>query len=185
MQVCAYTNCDSAELFLNGRSLGQKAAARYEVLTWQVPYEAGTLLCVAKAGNETVQATVQTTGKAETLRLTPMNRDLPKEGNVLLFALECLDQNGAVVENATETVRFFCNERGRILATGSDVCDPVPPNSPVRKMRAGKITVAVQVLKGSAPLTVYAEGEQCGFATITVHSRAAHSLTACALRLLK
>lgn len=166
--VAVYTNCQTAELFLNGRSLGKKQAERYGVLSWQVAYEPGELLCKAQNGSTTVQAFVKTTGQPETLRLTRMNLDPPTVENVLLFTLECLDKNGCVVENAAETVRFFCNENGRVLATGSDVCDHTPPACPVRKMRAGKITVAVKVLKELAPLKLYAESEHCGFTVIEV-----------------
>ena len=166
--VAVYTNCKTAELFLNGRSLGKKQAERYRALSWQVAYEPGELLCKAQNGSTTAQTFVKTTGQPETLRLTRMNLDPPTVENVLLFTLECLDKNGCVVENAAETVRFFCNENGRVLATGSDVCDHTPPAYPVRKMRAGKITVAVKVLKELAPLKLYAESEHCGFTVIEV-----------------
>ena len=52
--VWCYTNAESVELFLNGRSVGVRdwSGTSELHLTWQVPYEPGTLRAVAKAGRE-------------------------------------------------------------------------------------------------------------------------------------
>ncbi|MDD5603453.1 MAG: glycoside hydrolase family 2 TIM barrel-domain containing protein [Eubacteriales bacterium] len=47
IDVMVYTNADEAELFLNGRSLGRKAATDYDFPAWQVPYEPGELKAAA------------------------------------------------------------------------------------------------------------------------------------------
>ena len=48
--VWCYTNCESVELFLNGKSLGEKRFSDTEELhlAWKVPYAPGTLKAVAK-----------------------------------------------------------------------------------------------------------------------------------------
>ena len=54
IDILAYTNCDSVELFLNGKSLGAK---EYDFvacshLTWQVPYCAGELKAIGYKGGK-------------------------------------------------------------------------------------------------------------------------------------
>ena len=48
--VWCYSNCESVELFLNGKSLGEKKFSDTKDLhlVWKVPYAAGTLKAVAK-----------------------------------------------------------------------------------------------------------------------------------------
>lgn len=52
VRVSCYTNCEETELFLNGKSLGKKKLknASGRVITWDFPFEAGTI--VAKAFNK-------------------------------------------------------------------------------------------------------------------------------------
>ena len=78
--VYVYTSGDSAELFLNGKSLGQKTkdprAAnvldRYRLRWLDVVYEPGELKAVAYRKGQTVgEAVVRTAGEPARLRLTP------------------------------------------------------------------------------------------------------------------
>lgn len=41
--VCAYTNCQELELFLNGKSLGKRQIEKYGHGEWKVEYQPGTL----------------------------------------------------------------------------------------------------------------------------------------------
>ena len=72
--VFVYTSGDSAELFLNGQSLGRKTKGQYEYrLYWNdVKYEPGKLKAVAyKNGKPWATDGVQTTGPAAKLVLQP------------------------------------------------------------------------------------------------------------------
>jgi len=91
--VLAYTNCDTVELFVNGKSYGIKTQEfprqgnsggwnRYAKtpvnsttadlhLSWDVAYEPGTIKAVGrKNGKQVIIEEVQTTGKAAALRIT-------------------------------------------------------------------------------------------------------------------
>ena len=75
--IWAATNCDSVELFLNGKSLGEKKLNRGHSLhvEWQVPYEPGTLKAVGKKdGKEVATDEVRTVGKAKRLVLPTRSR---------------------------------------------------------------------------------------------------------------
>ena len=43
IRVMAFTNCDEAELFLNGESLGLHPVHPIDMVSWMVPYRAGEL----------------------------------------------------------------------------------------------------------------------------------------------
>ena len=63
--VEVYTNAEEVELFLNGKSLGtQKQHPDASAITYQVPFEPGTLKAVARSGS-TIVATdeLKTAGK--------------------------------------------------------------------------------------------------------------------------
>jgi hypothetical protein len=47
VRIVCYTNCDEAELFLNGKSLGKKSLAENRMIVWDTTFIAGEL--VAKA----------------------------------------------------------------------------------------------------------------------------------------
>jgi hypothetical protein len=50
--VRAYSNCESVELFLNGKSLGRKERKDSMNLLWLVPYELGTLVAKGIKGGK-------------------------------------------------------------------------------------------------------------------------------------
>ena len=67
LSVECYTNCQEAELFLNGRSLGKikKATAKNQTPSWDVDYQAGELLVKGyNNGAEVSSYTINTSGNA-------------------------------------------------------------------------------------------------------------------------
>src|SRR5262249_36906505 len=72
IKVMAVTNADKVALVLNDKPLGEKAVDRYEMVTWEVPYQPGKLEAIAtKDGHEVVRCTVETTGPPVALQLVP------------------------------------------------------------------------------------------------------------------
>jgi beta-galactosidase len=114
--VYVYTNGDSAELFLNGKSLGKRAKDpkaevvrdRYALRWLDVPYQPGELKAVAyQNGRELGTATVRTAGEPATLRLTPDRATLKADGEDLSFVLvEAVDKDGNLCPLAMNEVKF-------------------------------------------------------------------------------
>ena len=160
--VVAYTNQPEAELFLNGKSLGRRTVERYGHAEWQVRYVPGRLEVIAMSnGVRTAEDRRETTGPAYRLGLRLENREAIRAGGRDLGIVSCYvtDAEGREVPDAGPFVRFTTDGNGRIYSTGSDVCDHVPLFSPDRRMRAGRITVAVRPGKESGAMRVYAESE--------------------------
>jgi beta-galactosidase len=114
--VYVYTSGDSAELFLNGASLGTRTKQpkadnvmdRYRLRWEQVTYQPGELKAVAySAGRKLGEARVVTAGEPEKLRLTPDRETLRAGGEDLAYLLvEAVDSRGNLCSLATDTVVF-------------------------------------------------------------------------------
>jgi len=145
--VTCYTNCDSVELFLNGRSLGTKGymfprtgmelkygnfPARARVprttadlhLTWDVPYEPGTLKAVGTTGGR-VSATAQvvTAGEPAAISLSADRQTiLANRRDVAHIAVQILDAQGHLAPLADNPIAFGIQGEGKII--GTDNGDP-------------------------------------------------------------
>ncbi|MDP3177860.1 MAG: DUF4982 domain-containing protein, partial [Spirochaetaceae bacterium] len=71
VSVLCYTNLDSAELFLNGGSLGAKRRdPSVEYIAWTLPFERGRLEARGRAGTEAISDALESTLPMARLRLT-------------------------------------------------------------------------------------------------------------------
>ena len=170
IDVWAYTNCEELELFLNGKSLGKKQIEKYGHGEWKVPYEPGKITVEASNGGKVVCSdTRETTGKAEKLILKLDNKITDANGkDIAVVTCYCVDCEGREVPDAAPFVRFCTNSLGKVVGTGSDITDHVPPHITDRRMRAGRITVAVQVGNTAGDLKVYATAENMETGVLTV-----------------
>ena len=176
VKVWAYTNCHEAELFLNGKSLGRKQVERYKHLEWFVEYEAGKLEAIGydESGKAIANDVKETAGAPVALKLRLENK-MKTIDDIAIITCFAVDSEGRIVPNASPTVEFHTNDYGRIVGTGSDVCDHTPLCSPVRKMREGYIGVSVgvsslkgRVLSKSGDVEVYANAEGLRGAKLTI-----------------
>lgn len=149
--VMAFTNCDTVELFLNGKSYGVKALQfprpgnsgawnRYDIppvgvttgdlhLMWDVPYEAGTSNAVGKkSGKIVVEEEIKTAGAPAAFRLSvDRNTIHADERDVAHVKIEVLDDAGNIVSNANVPVQIIVEGEGRMI--GLDHGNPVDHTS--------------------------------------------------------
>jgi beta-galactosidase len=172
INVWAYTNCQEAELFLNGVSLGKKQVEKYRHVEWQVEYVEGTVTVIGyNNGEKACKDEKKTSGKAVKLMLKCENAyDVSaKGGDMALFTCYAVDENGIEVPDASPYVSFHTNNCGIIKGTGSDISDHIPVTCPNRKMRAGKISIGVEVIKaGELTLTAESEGLEKGYVKVEI-----------------
>jgi len=157
----AYTNCDETELYLNGKSLGKRKVERYGHADWKVPYEKGVLRVVGRnSGEDVIYDEVKTSQKAISLKLKLENTVNYANGRDLaIITCYCVDNNGIMVFDAEPFIHFDTNQYGKIVGTGSDITDHIPPKESDRRMRAGLCAVAVKVGKELGELKVYARAD--------------------------
>jgi beta-galactosidase len=159
IKVVVFTNCSEVELILNGVSLGVKQTPpHYENPEWMVDYTRGELVAIGYMdGKEVCRDRIATTGKPHALRLYEDTVDAGA-GEVHMFTCVCLDENGNEVPDACPEV-FFTTDNAKLLGTGSDVTDHVPPQNSRRRMRMGKISIAVKAPPKGNSFTLFAESE--------------------------
>ena len=161
IRVVAYTNCEEAELFVNGKSFGKVKIDRPGHAEWSVPYVPGTIKAVGYNGGTPVAGDACRTTKNPVGLALKLENEIEKANgrDVALVTCTCVDEDGLEVPDANPFVRFTPNRLGRIVGTGSDVSDHVPVTCPDRKMRAGRIAVAVAIGEVAGTFTLRAEAD--------------------------
>lgn len=126
INIIAFSNCDSAELFVNGESAG---VCEFDInyadhLHWEVPYRAGTLRFVGYRGGKAVVETVlKTAGKPYAVRLSADKTCICADMHSLTFiTADVVDEEGNVVPNAQNAITFKTEDG--IVPCGVDNGDP-------------------------------------------------------------
>ncbi|HZC72590.1 MAG TPA: Ig-like domain-containing protein, partial [Jatrophihabitans sp.] len=202
VQVWAYSNAKSVELFLNGTSLGTKSfdaktstdgvhyfettecshddknyasgvcPGSYQSpngssgklhLTWNVPFQPGQLVAVAKdaAGNPVARDEIDTAGKPYTLRVTPDKLVLAGDGKALSdLTVDVVDKHGVVVPNADNAVTFDVSGAGSFAGADNGKEDDAEGyQSTTHDAFNGKVLGIVQASDHPGPITVRASGK--------------------------
>lgn len=148
--VFVYTNGDSAELFLNGKSMGRKSkktesdvsTERYRLMWHDVLYEPGELRAVGyKEGKPIGEAVVRTAGEPHSIRLTPDRKAVAADGEDLSFILvEAYDKDNNLCPLADNLIEFSIKGPGKIAGVGNgDQRSYEPFLAPYRKLFNGKV----------------------------------------------
>jgi len=141
LTVGCYTNCDSVELFLNGKSVGAKGYAfpRFGQgratptwqpqaangvrttndlhLAWDVPYEPGTLKAVGTKGGQTaVEVEISTTGDPAAIELS-VDRDAIRADrrDVAHITAKVVDAQGRMHPDADHEITFEIAGPGQLI----------------------------------------------------------------------
>ncbi|MEY4386532.1 MAG: hypothetical protein RLY20_1815 [Verrucomicrobiota bacterium] len=163
--VHVYTSGDSAELFLNGKSLGKKAKGKFEYrLRWDdVVYQPGELKVVAyKHGKKWATDVMKTTGPAAKLALTPDREKIAADGKDLSFVtVKVADKDGLLVPRLKNQLTFKIDGPGEIVATDNgDATSFESFQAPTRKAYNGLALVIVRAKAGEAgKITLKAEAD--------------------------
>jgi beta-galactosidase len=190
--VLAYTNCNIVELFLNGRSLGEKrlefpaqgtsggwnsyaqpvvnATTSDLHLSWDVPYEPGVLRAVGKRRDGTVACNgeVHTAGTPATIRLG-VDRDTitTGRGDVVHVTFEIVDSAGTVVPTADNVVSFTATG-GRVLLVDNANLQDLDPYRPDRRAAFNGRGLAILRAKEPGVLRVNANADGLRPASVSV-----------------
>jgi beta-galactosidase len=144
-----YTNCDSVELLLNGRSLGEKQVADrlLPALIWAVPNEPGSVEAVGKKGGSVAaRFQLKSIGKAERIELSPDLSVLKSGGRqVSTVEVQAVDGAGNRVPDAGQTITVEVRGAGRLVALdNSDLTDTTTVQSKERKLYQGRAVAVVR-----------------------------------------
>ena len=194
ISVWCNTNCESVELFLNGKSLGSKKMPLNSHLEWKVAYKPGILEArgikdvtedvkkvvrkiVTKDGKKDVRkivTKVETTGAPYSIVLRPDRNRINADGeDVSVINVSVVDDKGREVPVAGNLIKFELSGDGRIIGVGngdpsSHEADKCADGKWQRKLFSGRCQVIVQGGKnvGTLQLTGSSENLKTSVAVI-------------------
>ncbi|WP_111707829.1 glycoside hydrolase family 2 TIM barrel-domain containing protein [Lutibacter citreus] len=179
--VYCYTNCDEAELFVNGKSMGRKVKGkdlttlpidflRYEPktfdspyrLSWDVPYQPGSINVVGYKNGEIIkEKKIKTGGKPSKIKLSVDRSVINADGKDLAYVtVRIEDKYGNICPIADNLVTFTVKGTGKIV--GLDNGDPISLESFQGSKRKAFNGLALVILNST---------EQSGKIKLTVKSK--------------
>jgi beta-galactosidase len=168
--VFVYTNHNSAELFVNGKSMGvqkkhdESPQNRYRLMWNDVKYEAGSLKVIAydDDGNAAAEKTIVTAGEPHQIVLDPDRTELSSDGKDLAYVtVSVVDKEGNPCPTATNQLIFEVKGEGSFRAAcNGDATSLEMFHLPTMKLFSGKLVVLVQsgTKNGEIELSVKGKG---------------------------
>jgi len=172
--VVAYSNCESVELFLNGKSLGEKEMGDKMDLLWHVPFEAGVMVAKGRKDGEIVcEKEIRTASKPARIQLLADRSTIASDAqDVVHIEVIIQDVENNFVPNASNRINFRVEGEAEIIAV--DNGDPLNEesfDSPTRQAFNGKCLVILKSTKTKGEFTFYAESEGLDGAQIRGESK--------------
>ena len=157
IDVPVYTNAKKAELFINGKSQGCVDVEKYGYAHWSVAFEKGVIEAVGymQDGRKISHKKV-TPDTPFKLKLTSLNRIHKGKHELALFSCECFDENGNIIENFKDTIRFSTTKGAHIVATASETTDSTSVTENTRNMN-GWALVGIYADSEIEQFTLYAQ----------------------------
>ncbi|HZL78696.1 MAG TPA: glycoside hydrolase family 2 TIM barrel-domain containing protein, partial [Candidatus Limnocylindrales bacterium] len=184
--VLCFANCPEVTLTLNGKIIGTKklSDAVRGVLSWQVPYEPGTLKAIGRAnGREVCEYLLKTAGAASRIELLP---DLSRQSGAAADAtplradgkdvchveFRIVDENGVRVPNADAEVKFEMTGPASIIGIGNgDVNSVEDCKTSTHHTFQGRGLAILQTTTTPGSITLKATAPGLESANVTLPSR--------------
>lgn len=121
VEVWAYSNCDEVELTVNGKKLGRQPMPRNGHLKWKAVYQPGKVVAVGyKNGKRILTEKIETTKPAAKIVMKADRQMITADGrDVSVVTIELHDQNGRIVPDACNMLKFTLEGNGRIIGAGN------------------------------------------------------------------
>ena len=121
VEVWAYSNCDEVELTVNGKKLGRQPMPRNGHLKWKAIYQPGKVVAAGyKNGKRILTEMIETTKPAAKIVMKTDRQMITADGrDVSVVTIELHDQNGRLVPDACNTLKFTLEGNGRIIGAGN------------------------------------------------------------------
>jgi beta-galactosidase len=163
IDVWINSNAEQVELFLNGKSLGQKTMERNSHLQWNVLYEPGILEAIGYKNGKKITAKVETTENASQVVISTDKTILNADGkDVTVINISIVDEKGREVPTANNMISFTITENAKIIGVGngdpsSHEPDKCATHSWQRSAFNGKCQVIIQAGKNTGEATFEAK----------------------------
>ena len=172
--VWMYSNLDTVELLVNGKSLGTKDVKKDSHVAWNVTYAPGTIEARGyKDGKLAMADKRETTGRASKLVMKADRRAINADGeDVAMFAVEVRDGHDRIVPITSNEVSFTVSGSGQLIGVGNgDPTDQESDKGTSRKAFSGLCMAIVQSTKAKGSITVRATSPGLEPASVTIDAR--------------
>ncbi|MCR4860656.1 MAG: DUF4982 domain-containing protein [Bacteroidales bacterium] len=192
MRLGCYTNCESVELFVNGKSYGRKGVEfpRFGLtrgwgqgngrnyrpttselhLEWDVEYQPGEIKVVGVKNGKEITEVVRTFGDPAKIRLSVDRPEFTTDpDDVAHVTVEILDKDGNLCKNATDHVKLTVNGAKVLGMENGNMRDLSPTRSSERDTWCG---MALAILAADQPGTVSVKAEAPGLQGAEISFRA-------------
>lgn len=182
IKVMVISNAETLKLFLNGKLIGEQKANKYDMNSWDVPYEPGKLEAVGyKNGKEITRYSVETTGVPISLNLVANRSFMLANGvDALPITVEALDANGRHVPTANIPIEFSLLGNGNIIGLGNgDPNSHEPEKGNKRSLFNGLAQIIVQAdeLEKEGFITLVAKANGLKPFTLNIPTKPQHLIT--------
>jgi beta-galactosidase len=176
VNVACYANCPEVKLTLNGKIIGTRKSSEAVdgVLTWQVPFEPGTLKAVGRAnGQDVCDYVLQTAGAPRRIELLPDTTQLRADGeDVSQIEFRIVDENGVRVPNAAAEVKFDLTGPAKIIGIGNgDLSNSEKCQGDTHRGFQGRGLAILQTTGISGTITLQASAPGLEAASVTLQSQ--------------
>ncbi|MBR6406244.1 MAG: DUF4982 domain-containing protein [Lachnospiraceae bacterium] len=186
--VLCYTSCPSVELFVNGKSYGEKACLypadgidewpKFDLtkptantddlfLSWDVPYEKGEVIAVGydRDGKEIARYSVKTVGEAAKIIAKTDRTEIPADGReIVQIEIELQDHDGNfAILSENELKLDFDGPAELLVVENGNGRDHSLGRNPVRKAHYGRLFAVLRSKreeKGTVKVRISGEGLQ-------------------------
>ncbi|WP_347839422.1 beta-galactosidase GalB [uncultured Draconibacterium sp.] len=179
--VFVYTNYNSAELFVNGKSQGIRTKNKETLLTrnrlmWMdVKYEPGTVKVVAfdDDGNAVAEKEMHTAGAPHHVELMADRTNISADGNDLSYiTVSVVDKNGNLCPTADNQLSFSVSGAGKFRAVcNGDATSLELFHLPTMKAFCGLLVVTVQAAKNPGEIELEVSGENLQSKKIVINAK--------------
>lgn len=148
LRIMCFTNCEEAELFMNGISLGKKALdTEWLVINWEAEFTPGTISVNGIIDGKIVCTNeLSTAGKPTDLVLNPITVHSRKfDYDLIQVEVTMVDKNNSVVPEASSLVQFSLEGEGEIIGVCNSNYESLEPyKANYRQLYRGRCLVIIK-----------------------------------------
>jgi beta-galactosidase len=175
VDVWAYANCETVELFLNGQSLGTKEKIGDALhVMWKVPFAPGVMKAIGRSnGKEILTQEIKTAGTPAKIVLAADRSTIAADGKDLSFiTVKVLDAQGTLVPYADNLIHFNVSGNCKIVGVDNGLQTSMESfKTNVRKAFHGLCLVVIQSNEKADGITLKATSDRLEEGTIVINSR--------------
>ena len=179
--VFVYTSYPTAELFVNGKSMGKQTktttgdTTRYRLMWRNIAYAAGNIKVIAydSTGKKMAEETVFTAGKPHHIKLDTDRTKLSADGKDLAYiTASVVDAKGNLCPDATNLLRFSVTGDGSYKAVANgDATSLESFQAPQMHVFKGMLVATVQSSEKGGSLTLKVEGDGLKGGAVKIETR--------------